>query len=174
MKRLIILPVLLFSLCSAFAQQSTPVDKIFDKYSGKEGITTVYISSMMFNLMNNLEVNDPEYQDFKKATQGIKSMRILSQDQVKPGEKGFARELLDILPKDQYQQLMVVKEEGQDVLFLAREEKGVVVEFLLLVSGKDENALIDIQGVIDLESIASLSKGMGMEELEKLDELEKK
>jgi len=174
MKRLIVLSVFALIILTVNAQQGTPVDRIFDKYSGQEGITTVYISSMMFDLMNKLDVDDPDYKEFKKATGGIKSMRILSQDQLKPGEKGFARELLDILPRDKYQQLMVVKEEGQDVLFLAREEKGQIVQFLLIVTGKNENALIDIQGIIDLESISKLSKGMGMEELEKLDELDQK
>ncbi len=174
MKRLVFLTVIAFGFMTATAQQSGPVDKIFDKYSGKEGITTVYISSMMFNLMNNLNVDDPEYKEFKKATQGIKMLRILSQDEVEPGEKGFAKELMEQLPKDQYEQLMMVKEEDQDVVFLAREEKGVVVEFLLIVTGSSENALIDIQGVIDLESIASLSKGIGIEELNNLDELDNK
>jgi len=173
MKRLILILVTLSSLSILSAQQTDLVDKVFEKYAGKEGITTVYISSLMFDLMNNLEVDDPEYNEFKNATKGIKALRILSQDVNKTGGKGFARELLDQLPKDKYQQLMVVKEEGQDVLFLAREEKGVVVEFLLIVSGDGENTLIDIRGVIDLESIASLSKGMGIEGLEKLDELEK-
>ncbi len=54
----------------AFGQKSA-VDKVFDKYSGKEGYTTVYISSFMFNLLNSLETDDPDYNEFKKATAGI-------------------------------------------------------------------------------------------------------
>ncbi|MCD4709429.1 MAG: DUF4252 domain-containing protein, partial [Bacteroidales bacterium] len=60
--------------------QNTAVDKVFDKYSGKEGYTTVYISSFMFNLLSNIETDDPEYNEFKKATSGIKSIKILTQD----------------------------------------------------------------------------------------------
>ena len=60
--------------------QNSAVDKVFDKYSGKEGYTTVYISSFMFNMLNSLETDDPEFDEFKKATSGIKSIKILTQD----------------------------------------------------------------------------------------------
>ena len=55
---------MIFTL-SAFGQKSA-VDKVFDKYSGKDGYTTVYISSYMFNLLSSLESDDPDYNEFKK------------------------------------------------------------------------------------------------------------
>lgn len=69
---------------------------------------------------------------------------------------------------------MVVKEKDSDVVFLAREVKGVIVELLLIVSGEDssDNAMISIQGEIDLKNIAKLSQGMGIDGFEKLEELE--
>ena len=70
---------------------------------------------------------------------------------------------------------MVVREKDSDVVFLAREEKGVIVELLLIAGGSNvsDNVLISIQGEIDLENISKLAKGLnieGMEELEKIDE----
>ncbi len=169
MKRIITGLAMTMFTVMAFCQQSA-VDKIFDKYSGKEGYTTVYISSFMFNLLNNLEIDDPEYNEFKKATSGISSIKILTQE----GDKSvpFGKELLEMLPRSEYKEMMVVKEEGEDVLFLAREEGGKITEFLLIVSGSGEDALIAIQGDIDLESIASIAAGMDMPGLEKLGELD--
>jgi len=60
--------------------QTSAVDKVFDKYSGKEGYTTVYISSFTFNMLNSLETDDPESDEFKKATAWIQSIKILTQD----------------------------------------------------------------------------------------------
>ena len=104
----------------AFGQQSA-VDKVFDKYSGKEGYTTVYISSFMFNLLNSLEVDDPEYNEFKKATSGIKSIKILTQDG--GNSESFGKELLEMLPRSEYQEMMVVKDQEEEVLFLAKESE---------------------------------------------------
>ncbi len=169
MKRTILGWVLIMFTLTAFTQQSA-VDKVFDKYSGKEGYTTVYISSFMFNLLNRLEVDDPEYNEFKKATSGISSIKILTQNG--SGSESFGKELLSMLPRSEYKELMVVKDQEEEVLFLAKEDGGRISEFLLIVSGGGEDALIVIQGDIDLESIASIASGLNMPGLENLEDLE--
>lgn len=170
MKRILFTGTLVFLFSGISAQQSA-VDRIFDKYSGKEGYTTVYISSFMFNLLNSLEVDDPEYNEFKKATSGISSIKILTQD---GGEsESFGRELLDMLPRDEYQEMMTVKDKDENVLFLAKQEGDRITEFLLIVSGGDgKDALITIQGDIDLESLSSIASGLDMPGMENLEELD--
>lgn len=150
--------------------QTSAVDKVFDKYSGKEGYTTVYISSFMFNMLNSLETDDPEFDEFKKATAGIKSIKILTQEG--GNSVAFGAELLEMLPRSEYQEMMVVKDQDEDVLFLAREEGGKVTEFLLIVSGGGEDVLIAIQGDIDLESISSIASGLDMPGFKNLEDIE--
>ena len=169
MKRILIGGMLIMLTFLVMGQNSA-VDKVFDKYSGKEGYTTVYISSFMFNMLNSLETDDPEYNEFKKATAGIKSIKILTQDG--GNSVAFGKELLEMLPRSEYQEMMTVKDQDEDVLFLAREENGKITEFLLIVSGGGEDALIAIQGDIDLESIAGIASGLDMPGLENLGDLE--
>jgi hypothetical protein len=169
MKRIFIGGMLIMLTLLTMAQTSA-VDKVFDKYSGKDGYTTVYISSFMFNMLNSLETDDPEYNEFKKATSGIKSIKILTQDG--GNSEAFGAELLKMLPRSEYQEMMVVKDKDEDVLFLAREEGGRITEFLLIVSGGGEDALIAIQGDIDLESISKIASGMDLPGLENLEDLE--
>jgi len=171
MKRTILMSVVFLLGMLAFGQQSA-VDKVFDKYSGKEGYTTVYISSFMFNLLNSLEVDDPEYNDFKKATSGIKSIKILTQDG--GNSESFGKELLAMLPKSEYQEMMKVKDQDEEVLFLAKESGGKISEFLLIVSGGSDDVLIAITGDIDLESLSSIASGLDLPGMENLDNLEKR
>ena len=168
MKRIFMGGMLMFLTLTAIGQESA-VDKVFDKYGGKEGYTTVYISSFMFNLLSSLETDDPEYNEFKKATAGINSIRILTQD---GGGADFGAELISMLPRSEYKEMMVVKEQGEEVLFLAREQGGKITEFLLIVSGDDDDALIAITGDIDLESISSIASGLDMPGLENLEDME--
>jgi len=169
MKKIII--VLFLTMLAGTISAQSAVDKIFEKYAGKEGYTTVVINSFMFKFISNIETNDPDYESFKKATQGIKSIRILTQDG--KGSRAFGKELLNTLPRKEYEELMVVKESNEEVVFLVREEGGEIVEFLLIVSGDDEDdALIAINGVIDLESISSLASGMELPGMENLDGME--
>jgi hypothetical protein len=168
MKRIFMGGMLMLLTLTVIGQESA-VDKVFNKYGGKEGYTTVHISSFMFNLLSSIETDDPEYNEFKKATAGINSIRILTQD---GGGANFGAELISMLPRSEYKEMMVVKEQGEEVLFLAREEGGKITEFLLIVSGDDDDALIVITGDIDLESISSIASGLDMPGLENLEDLE--
>ncbi len=169
MKKLLLSIALIVGMLAANGQ--TPVDKIFKKYAGQDGYTTVIINSFMFKLMASIETDDPDYEAFKKASSGIESIRILAQDG--QGSVGFGKDLIESLPRHEYEELMVVKESDEEVLFLAREEGGIITEFLLIVSGNDgEDALIVFTGNIDLESIASISKAMDMPAMQNLEEFD--
>jgi hypothetical protein len=167
----------LVAMASVTMAQNKSIDRLFDKYAGQEGFTTVYISKYMFSMFADLEeVEDNEMKEvqdvFGKLT-GIKILAVDDPDVLGEGVN-FYDEVMKDLPRNQYEELMVVKDSESDVIFLAREEQGVIVELLLIVGGKgDDNALIAITGEIDLATIARLSKTMdieGMEELENLEE----
>ena len=106
MKRTLFSIVMVLSTVLLFGQKSA-VDKVFDKYSGKDGYTTVYISSYMFNLLSKLETDDPEYNEFKSATSGIKSIKILTQDG--DNSVAFGKELISMLPRSEYRKRQMEK-----------------------------------------------------------------
>jgi len=159
----------------ATAHAQTVADKIFDKYSGTDGFTTVYITKYMFDLFRDADMGGEEDEDMGKALSNLTGIKILAADDdpSTPITVNLYQEVMKQLPVSQYKELMVVKEKDQDVKFLVREDKGKVVELLMLVGGKDQSALICIQGIIDMKSIGKLAKGMdieGMENLEKINE----
>jgi hypothetical protein len=170
MKKIII--ALLLTIFTGTVSAQSAVDKIFNKYASKDGYTTVVINSFMFQFLSKIETNDPDYESFKKATTGIESIRILTQDG--SGSVGFGKELLDILPRKEYKELMIVKEADEEVAFLVKESEGKINEFLLVVSGVDgDDALIVITGNIDLESISNIASGFDLPGMENLEGLEK-
>ncbi len=163
-----------FCLCSAVNAQ-TVADKIFDKYSGTEGFTTVYITKYMFDLFRDAGGNTGEDEDMSKVLSNLTGIKILAADDdpATPVTVNLYQEVMKQLPANLYKELMVIKEKDQDVKFLVREDKGKVVEMLMLVGGKDQSVMICIQGIIDMKTIGKLAKGMnieGMENLEKIEE----
>ncbi|MEZ5001328.1 MAG: hypothetical protein R2727_12180 [Bacteroidales bacterium] len=50
MKKITVLLILLVSSAGLFGQ-TNGIDDLFNKYSGKEGITTIFISSRMFQMI---------------------------------------------------------------------------------------------------------------------------
>jgi len=169
MKKVILNLIFLLSPFIILAQK-TPVDELFDKYSGKEGFTSVYITSYMFSMFTDVETDDPEFDELMK---NLKAIKILATDETYNGNANFYKEIIDKLPMSQYKELMVIKEKDQDVKFLINEKDGKIIELLLIAGGKDENALISIQGNIDLKNISKLSKSMQIEGLKHLEEIDK-
>ncbi len=167
----VILNLFVFIFPVMLIAQNTPVDELFDKYSGKEGFTSVYITSYMFSMFTDIETNDPEFDELMKNLKGIK---ILATDESYNGNANFYKEIIDKLPISQYKELMVIKEKDQDVKFLINEKDGKIIELLLIAGGKDENVLISIKGNIDLKNISKLSKSMQINGLEHLEEIDKK
>jgi hypothetical protein len=147
--------------------QNSPVDKLFEKYSGKEGYTSVYISEYMFSLFSSM---DSEDKDFNNALNGLSSIKILATDNPKQGVN-FYDEIMKELPKKDYKELMVIKEKDEHLTFLVKDVQGKIVE-LLLIGGGNDNVLISIQGKsIDLKQIAKISQSMKIDGLDALDKI---
>lgn len=170
MKKLILLIIISAFSLSAFCQNS-PVDELFEKYDGKDGFTSVYISSKMFSLLARIDTEDEE---FRNLVTRIKSIRILSIDSAQNvSGLNFSAELLPKLNRTGFEELMTVREETGEVRFMIREVGGKIAE-LVMVTGGRGSSVVSIRGDLDLKTIASLSDSMGIEELEGLDKVEKK
>ncbi len=159
-------------ICSLSYSQSSPVDKLFDKYSGQEGFTSVNISKQMFDMFSSMDSGSGEDKDFKNVTSKLTGIKILAYEGKEGKNINFYQELMKELPSKEYQELMVIKEKDQNVKFLTREHNGKIVELILISGGKD-NTLICITGDIDLKTISKLSKSMQIEGMDKLDKIEK-
>ncbi len=172
MKRALVLFMLTTVTLLSFAQ-SNPIDKLFDKYAGQEGVTTVYISSKMFSLIARADFDDEEFEDM---INNLKSIRILTvEDSLLNKKINFHQELEKNLDFSKYEELMVVKDGGQDLKFLIK-EKGKRIEELLMIGGGDDggNILLSIKGDLDLKTIADISSKIGIEQLEGIDNAKNK
>lgn len=167
MKRLIV-SILILGTSLIAVSQNSPIDKFFDKYSGKEGYTSVFISKYMFNMFSSI---DPEDKELQQIFSGLSSIKILATQTPAIGIN-FHKEVMKELQEKDYKELMIIKEKDQDIKFMVKENQGKIVELLLISGGKD-NVLISIQGEnINLKNISNLSKSMKIEGLENLEKIE--
>ena len=154
------IPVLLLPLM--LTAQNTPIDKLFKKYSGQEGFTTVLVTQDMFKVISNLEEEKGEIE----GTLGkIERVRIIAQeDEANVEGVNFMEELKGV-EFDDYKELVVVKEADQEVLVLAKEEDGKIHELLVLVGG-EENVLVSVEGKFTMEDLETLGDLEGLDKLD--------
>jgi len=169
MKRILIFIIIAAWSLTALGQKS-PVEDLFDRYNGRDGFTSVYISSKMFSLLSRIDSDDKEFRDLVTRIKGI---RILSIDSASnTGRINFAGELVPKLNRSGFEELMTVKEQHDEVRFMIREAGDRIAE-LVMVTGGAGSSVVWITGDLDLKTIASLSGTMGIEELEELEKVEK-
>jgi len=163
-------------ILTAGLQAQSIMDKLYDKYSGVEGYTSVYISKYMFDMFRNNEADAKTGEDMEQLLSKLNCIKILvtDDDPETPTPVNLYQEIMKVIPSSPYKEIMVVKEKDQDIKFYAKEDKGKVIELLLVIGGKEESVLISIQGDIDMKNISKLASSMNIEGMENLDKIEKK
>lgn len=170
MKSVFLSLAFLFWSVIAFSQ-SGPVDQMFDKYSEREGFTLVSISSRMFSMLAGI---DTDNENVDGIIHNLKSVRILTvKDSLLNKGINFYNELIRKLDKDEYEELMVVREGVDITKFLVRYNGERIAELLVITGGPGGNSLISIKGNLSLKNIAELSRSSGLEELQELENIEK-
>jgi hypothetical protein len=171
--------LLLMSTQLLNAQNSSAI-ALFDKYSGKDGFTTVSISKELFGMFADMNTDDPDAKEVKAMMEQLDGIKILMYETKDSNSAGTGlasfKSEISKLQVSGYSELMVVKQPGEEVKFLAMKKGDKIGELLLVINGEDEAGFISITGTIDMATIGKLSKTMnfeGMDKLEKLDEEKK-
>lgn len=165
MKRLIFV-LFVCALANLLKGQTDPVSSVFEKYAGAEGFTTINISGDMLKMIQKL---DPENNDLREISK-LEEIKILTQEgRTDYKDLNFYDEIYNRLDRSPYKELMVVRDKDENVNMLVREENGTIKEFLLIVSGIDENVLISIKGEIELSKLAELSGSLDIKCHDKLE-----
>jgi hypothetical protein len=171
MKKLILFSTAL-CMVTFLQAQTNAIDEFFNRYSEKEGFTTVFISSKLLGLFVPKDVKSEDGSDIIRR---LKSIRILSvSDSLLNKNVNFYKELGKKLDFSSYEELMVVKEGSDVTKFLIHQKGDIISELLVITGGPGNNMLISIKGDLDLKMISDLSKNTGIDELKDLEKLEKK
>ena len=126
-------------------------ENVFEKYADTEGVTTVYISKKMFNMMKDVKSEDL---NLGTLSGKINDMQILTCEDKDTVAK-LRKDIAYISPDNGYEAMMRVREEGERITIYAKEGKKEN-EYILLVDDSEELVLIQINGQLTLEELQSV------------------
>jgi hypothetical protein len=173
MKKLTILFIITAFSSAAFAQDDA-ISKFFDKYEEDENFTHVTITSRMFGLFANLDVEDEEDKELMDAVSKVKGLKIIGKDDIENSEAdALYKEAFELIPEKEYDELMTVRDKDTDMKFLIKEESGVITELVMVMHGDNEFFLLSLIGDIDLKQISRLSKSMDIDGFQHLKNIDK-
>ncbi|HTX88535.1 MAG TPA: DUF4252 domain-containing protein [Bacteroidales bacterium] len=178
MKKLALILILTVSVAwPAFVSAQSPIDKVFEKYAGQEGFTSVNISKEMFQMFGQMlmDKKDTDAIEMKKMMDQLNGLKLLTYtvDSTQMSKAvTIYNEFAGLFPASAYKELMTVNEGRENYKFLTRQDgAGKITELVMLMKGKHEVMVISMTGNIDLSSISKITKGMNIKGMENLDKL---
>lgn len=148
------------------------ISSIYSEFSGQKGVSSVYISPTMFNLMKSLpsvEMEDEEV-DFTGIIKSFDGMYILdietSEDGVKAaGIDFFNRKAKEMISKGKFELLMETVDEEDNVRMYIERTGDMVTAFIMLSTGASEAAMVAITGNISAEELSRIINSSAMENM---------
>ncbi len=156
---ILIASVLLLSSC----EYNPGVSEAFTKYRFRDGVTTITVPGWVIHLaasFGDLEENE------RDLLESIDKVRVLAIDNNDLNARVNLHDEFEnkINHRKDFETLMTVKNDDEDVTIFAKMDDNVIHEMVVLVGG-DDNALIYIRGEIDPELI---NKNINFKNPEKL------
>ncbi|MEQ8927722.1 MAG: DUF4252 domain-containing protein [Fulvivirga sp.] len=161
----------LIVLAAFAANGQDAISRFFEKYADDETFTNVTITSRMFSLFTDLEMESKEDQEILDAISKLKGLKILAKEEV--NGKLMYKEALALLPKGEFDELMSIREEDKDMKFMIKEKDKKISELVMVMGGDREFFILTIFGEIDLKQMAKISKAMDIDGLDNLNKLDK-
>lgn len=154
--------------------QTDAISKFFAKYQNDESFSQVTVSSKMFALFTNMEVESAEDKEVLDAISKIKGLRILAKEDARNARELY-KEAFSLIPVKDYEELMTVRDKDQDMKFLIKDDgKGKISELIMVMGGNDDFMVMTLYGEIDLKQVSRIGKKMDIDGLDKLEQLDKK
>lgn len=169
--------LILMMIVPMMIMAQSPMDKLYEKYAGEEGFTSVNISPEMFSMFAEMNINTDEIDDEAKEAvdmiSKMEGMKILTYTKKNEKDDSFYKEIKKSFDFDDYRELMSVEEEGTYVKFFVKREGEMISELLMVADEQNETVVMNFNGLFDMKTVSKLGKSMNMKGMGHLDKIDK-
>ena len=148
MKKYLVATALIIACQSTFAQSTKDIFEEFGKEWNAESVSI----SPFFMTIGRLFMDN----DTPEIAKSINSMKVLDLEDCSNKVKARFNEKVNNLQLEGYETMIQAIEDGEKVRILTRIENNTVRELLIVCTGNDDCALIQLNGKIKKEDIAEL------------------
>ena len=143
MKKILIMTLLVLMGTTAYAQKD-----VFQKYKGKDGVTTLHVPKFLMRIAGRAD------NEAKKLTDKINGIRVMTCENSDMAKK-IKQEALAAYRSEGYEEILRVKEDGEQVLIYQRTLKNGKSKFALLAED-EELAIINVTGRLSLDDVRAI------------------
>ena len=185
MKRLTFLLLAVLFVAPVIAQNTNDLfNQLTEKYADTEGFSANLLTSDMFDLYikkRNIEETSPVFEALKK----LDRIMVVSQSkfftatgqpltgvETKTEKDEIHSAMIEHYKKSGYTLLKTEKRMGEDVKVYIRKNQEKIESFALVTHSNMATNLVELQGAIDLKTVADLNKALNLKGLENLGKID--
>lgn len=133
--------------------------KLFDRFSDMDGVTTVYVSKTMLQMMPNMKIQSGmDIGSFAGKLEGI----LIMTSESETISKMMREETASIHKNPAYEVLMRIKDgESRVNFYIKKKSDSLIGELIMLVDDASEFVIIQMNGNLTMDDIQKLTKNMG-------------
>lgn len=161
--------MLLLGSSMIFAQNDA-ITSHFNDLVEDEDFSTVYVSPEMFKLVAKFS-DDNSKNDIAEISKDIKTLRILSTEKT---PQKFYKKANKLLNSKNYDELMTIKDKGQNIRFVTQTKGDIIQELVLIIGSEKDFTMVDFTGIIDLDKISQLAGKLNINGSNELGRLNRK
>lgn len=152
MKKVMMMAALAFMTMTVQAQMS--VDRLMRKYKHSPKAEYVHVPKMMMTLAKAIKTGDAD--DYSKYIKHINSIKVLDMEDCSNAVKQQFFKDVTQLKTVGYEELMTAKEADEQTVIMVKRSKTRIKELVIVDSGDDNAALIQILGSIKNSEIQKI------------------
>lgn len=168
MKKLLVMATLFISF---FSYSQDVIDNLFQKYRGKDGFTSVYISKDLLQFV--AEFDDDT--DLDAINGKLSDLKILVAERgVDNKNIDFTEEVKSLVNNSSFMNMMEVIDGKDKINFYAKKEGEKIVHLIMIAQNHDDEVLLSIKGDFTTRDLVKLGRNSGHHSgLDHLQRLEK-
>ena len=144
--------------CTFMYAQENAIDTYFSDYLENPKFSKIMITSETFDLITDIETDNPDEQRVLDAIAKIEGILVLINEDTPISLEYYTEATGKLVPDENYQDLLVVEHKTDNVRFMVREDEEAIREFVMAVREDNTFVLASIYGEIDLSSISNLAE----------------
>lgn len=150
--------------------QTPAIKAFYDKYKNMENVQDVQLQGWLLNLASTFTDEEEAGRLLKKITQ----LRVLIMEEGNLVNRQEYNALMKDLKKSQFEELIKIKEDGQNIEFMIREQEDTITDVLIVVNGTDDFVMLSLEGKLKFSDLNDLNIEVeGAEHFQKLPEAKK-
>lgn len=159
--RYLILLVVLVCSGSELLAQSSGIDRYYDEFKSDDRFSEITVSSRMFGLFVNFEMDDPDEQELVDAITKLKGLKMLVGTEIDEAPAIYSKVVKE--PESNMDVLMSVDDSRAKFKFFITEANGNISELLMVGYEGTKVLMLSLVGEIDLKQVAKLSQKMNID-----------